>query len=110
MMAAAATTSAAIANSGQDAIERPLDVTPLAIADDGEVSFEDAYEISHTAQRIAQGEFKRVGLQFPDELLHDSTRVFFALRERLDEDVQLYVLADTTYGRCAGVAYLCTGR
>lgn len=42
---------------------------------------------------------KIVALQFPDELLSDSVPVFQALRSRLAQDVELYILADTTFGR-----------
>lgn len=42
----------------------------------------------------------KICLQFPDQLLHDSVPVFKALRARLQDSVELYVMADTTYGRC----------
>lgn len=41
----------------------------------------------------------QIGLQFPDALLGDSVPVYRALRERLPQECELYVLADTTYGR-----------
>ncbi|XP_068650156.1 uncharacterized protein [Aristolochia californica] len=62
------------------------------------------YEITRTAQFILDGNFSRVALQFPDELLKDSTRVASTLRRELfsfgRENVGIYVLADTTYGSC----------
>ncbi|KAK9138762.1 hypothetical protein Sjap_009356 [Stephania japonica] len=59
------------------------------------------YEIDQTAQFILNGHFKRVALQFPDELLRDSTRVVRALRDELDDkEIGLFVMADTTYGSC----------
>lgn len=49
-------------------------------------------------------------MQFPDDLLKDSTRVASALREELRSleesvglerrDVGVFVMADTTYGSC----------
>ena len=45
----------------------------------------------------------QVCLQFPDELLHDSVPVFKAVRARLPDAVEVYVMADTTYGRWARV-------
>ncbi|KAK3035500.1 hypothetical protein RJ639_033959 [Escallonia herrerae] len=68
------------------------------------------YEIIRVANFIRSGNFTRVALQFPDELLKDSTKVVSALREKLrsseqsctqgNGDVKLYVMADTTYGSC----------
>lgn len=41
----------------------------------------------------------QIGLQFADEQLHDAVQVYRALRDRLPKEKELYVLADTTYGR-----------
>lgn len=49
------------------------------------------------------GPYRRVALQFPDELLPDTVLVVHKLRELLGElakDVQLFVLADTTFASC----------
>eukprot|EP00249_Psilotum_nudum_P011848 c23421_g1_i1 orf=135-1808(+) len=71
------------------------------------------YDIPDTANYVLNRGFTRVALQFPDELLKDSTAVVSLLRielerQRLTRDIsigscspiQLYVLADTTYGSC----------
>ncbi|KAJ7980651.1 2-(3-amino-3-carboxypropyl)histidine synthase subunit 2 [Quillaja saponaria] len=73
----------------------------------------EEYEIGATADFIHSGNFFRVGLQFPDNLLKDSTKVVAALRTQLqsfrklegteygdEKDVGLFVMADTTYGSC----------
>lgn len=72
------------------------------------MELESNYEIARTASFILSRNFTRVALQFPDELLKDSTRVVRALRDKLrssedsvsDKDIGLYVMADTTYGSC----------
>ncbi|XP_023741951.1 uncharacterized protein LOC111890018 isoform X2 [Lactuca sativa] len=75
------------------------------------MDFESKYEVSRVATFIRSNKFKRVALQFPDELLKDSTRVVGALRNALFglcckgddnevKDIGLYVMADTTYGSC----------
>lgn len=46
---------------------------------------------------------EQIALQFADEQLHDAVPVFRALRDRLSKEKELYVLADTTYGRCDAV-------
>ncbi|KAF7131843.1 hypothetical protein RHSIM_Rhsim09G0010700 [Rhododendron simsii] len=72
------------------------------------MDLESNYEIARTASFIRSRNFTRVALQFPDELLKDSTRVARALRDKLrssednasDKDIGLYVMADTAYGSC----------
>jgi len=42
----------------------------------------------------------QIGLQFPDELLPHSVKVFRAIQKGIaDTGAQAYVLADSTYGR-----------
>lgn len=48
-----------VANSGEDAITRVVDVAPEAFADD-QVSLEDAYEVAMTLAEIAKGDYQRV--------------------------------------------------
>nr|XP_009790015.1 PREDICTED: diphthamide biosynthesis protein 2 isoform X2 [Nicotiana sylvestris] len=77
------------------------------------MDLESVYEIDLVAGFISGKGFRRVALQFPDELLKDSTRIVSALHEKLRlfnqlhtgsngdaKDVRLYVMADTTYGNC----------
>ncbi|CAA6660322.1 unnamed protein product [Spirodela intermedia] len=64
------------------------------------MDFASRYEISTTAEFVRSRGYKRVALQFPDELLDDATRVAKALRAELGKGVALYVMADTAYGSC----------
>ncbi|XP_054783146.1 uncharacterized protein LOC129290412 [Prosopis cineraria] len=77
------------------------------------MDFESSYDISATAAFIHSRNFPRVALQFPDNLLKDSTKVVAALNQRLQSlrendvtgsvdltEAALYVMADTTYGSC----------
>ncbi|KAF3643458.1 glycine-rich family protein [Capsicum annuum] len=77
------------------------------------MDLESIYEIDRVAEFISARAFRRVALQFPDELLKDSTRIVAALHEKLRlfyqlrtgnngdaKDVRLYVMADTMYGNC----------
>jgi diphthamide biosynthesis protein 2 len=43
----------------------------------------EIYEIARTAREVRDGWYKRVALQFPDEMLRDAPRVFEALEEEL---------------------------
>lgn len=71
------------------------------------------YEIIRTVAEIQKGSWRRVALQFPDDMLPDAPRVFDALSRKLHQpdlsrstpesnstQVKLYILADTSYGSC----------
>ncbi|OCH91570.1 diphthamide biosynthesis protein [Obba rivulosa] len=91
----------AFAASGEEAITRRIDVTPNEIP--GELSpeeLEDYYDIERTVREVEKGDYKRIALQFPDELLRDSVPIFRRLKARLSPGRELYVLADTSYGSC----------
>ncbi|PPQ67619.1 hypothetical protein CVT26_006829 [Gymnopilus dilepis] len=92
--------------SGEDAITQSIQVIPDTTADQLPAEEFDAfYEIERTSQEIVKGDYQRVALQFPDELLHDSVPIYRHLKGRiaeLDSDSgsttsrELYVLADTS--------------
>uniref|UniRef100_A0A915J9Y0 2-(3-amino-3-carboxypropyl)histidine synthase subunit 2 n=1 Tax=Romanomermis culicivorax TaxID=13658 RepID=A0A915J9Y0_ROMCU len=63
-----------------------------------EPNFDCYFENQETADWISANGFKRVALQFPDELLYASSQVSFALEKRLG--FKPYILADTSYGSC----------
>ncbi|CAN6905364.1 unnamed protein product [Brassica oleracea] len=72
-----------------------------------EMEFESRYEINRTVEFIISKNFTRIALQFPDELLKESTKVVRALKSKLketnsenDREVRFFVMADTTYGSC----------
>ena len=87
------------------------------------------YEIRRTIQEIRRSRWRKIALQFPDEMLEDAPRVFEALSRGLQEEEpagdgpslhgdmrkldldgqsagrqpaqsRLYILADTSYGAC----------
>ncbi|KAJ2923780.1 hypothetical protein H1R20_g13314, partial [Candolleomyces eurysporus] len=85
-------------STGEDVIARTIDIDQVhGRAGD----LEDFYEIQRTADEIVAGDFKRIALQFPDELLGDSVPVFRSLKARIGSGREIYVLADTSYGRHA---------
>ncbi|KAJ7749068.1 putative diphthamide synthesis protein-domain-containing protein [Mycena maculata] len=95
-MAAENTTFAA---SGADVIARTIDVQPESrITSPSEL--DDFYEIDRTIADILEGDYKRIALQFPDELLHDSVPIYRRLKAGVGPGRDLYVLADTSYGSC----------
>lgn len=98
----AASEHTAFSTSGEDAIKRTIDVKIDETADrlSSSHEFDLFYEIDRTADEIIKGDFKRIALQFPDELLHDSVPIYRALKARIGEGQDLYVLADTSYGSC----------
>ncbi|KAJ2933761.1 hypothetical protein H1R20_g3331, partial [Candolleomyces eurysporus] len=85
-------------STGEDVIARTIDIDQVhGRAGD----LEDFYEIQRTADEIVAGDFKRIALQFPDELLGGSVPVFRSLKARIGSGREIYVLADTSYGRHA---------
>lgn len=47
------------------------------------VEIHDVYEIQRTAEEIRAGGWRRIALQFPDEMLHDAPRIFESLEAAL---------------------------
>ena len=110
----------------QDVIQRPL-VLDQSKAH-GQLTaeeFRDYYELEWTANEIISNDYKRVrealslafkiaisrlcpqvALQFPDELLCDSVPIYHSLKRAVDANTELYVLADTSYGRYGLVTHL----
>ncbi|KAG0308451.1 Diphthamide biosynthesis protein 2 [Dissophora globulifera] len=87
-------------DDGSAVISRQLDVhhTPLATeAQDKITACSDIYEIDRTVSVINERGYKRIALQFPDELLPDSGLVAQLIRQQTGSGV--YILADTSYGR-----------
>ncbi|KAI0338690.1 diphthamide biosynthesis protein [Trametopsis cervina] len=87
--------------SGEEVIGRTINVEQVDIPTlSRKEDFEDYYDILRTVDEITKGDYKKIALQFPDELLHDSVPVFRLLKSRLGSERELYVLADTSYGSC----------
>ncbi|XP_026792758.3 2-(3-amino-3-carboxypropyl)histidine synthase subunit 2 [Pangasianodon hypophthalmus] len=59
---------------------------------------QELYQLSETCSFITSNNFKKVALQFPDELLVDSIAVSAALER--ETEAKTYILGDTTYGSC----------
>ncbi|KAF9444614.1 diphthamide biosynthesis protein [Macrolepiota fuliginosa MF-IS2] len=93
--------ASAFSTADENAITRTIDIRPDTTADQLSVeAFDDFYDIQRTADEIIQGDYKRIALQFPDELLHDSVPIFRRLKSKIGPGRELYVLADTSYGSC----------
>ncbi|KAK0452996.1 putative diphthamide synthesis protein-domain-containing protein [Desarmillaria tabescens] len=92
---------ATFSSSSEDPISRVVDVLPdeTALHLESSQGFEDYYDIDETAEWISKGDYQRVALQFPDELLHDSVRIYRSLRSKVGSR-DLYILADTSHGSC----------
>ncbi|KAK0831685.1 Diphthamide biosynthesis protein 2 [Friedmanniomyces endolithicus] len=79
-----ATTSAPILSTPAEHIFE--DPTPVVLVTQAKLSDEQLYlqyEIKRTVGEIREGRWKRIALQFPDEMLVDAPRVFEWLREDL---------------------------
>lgn len=92
---------ASVTATGEEAVRRKLDdddVDNVLPAD-----LEGRYDVSATVEWIGSNEYEVVGLQFPDGLLPHAIPVLRLLRRslaRIGKSVELYIMADTTYGSC----------
>ncbi|KAJ3560062.1 hypothetical protein NP233_g11082 [Leucocoprinus birnbaumii] len=97
--------ASAFSTADESAITRTIEVERDTTADRlSREQFDDFYDIQRTVDEIVRGDFKRIALQFPDELLHDSVPIYRRLKSKLDPGRDLYVLADTSYGRHANLS------
>ncbi|KAJ2389002.1 Diphthamide biosynthesis protein 2 [Coemansia sp. RSA 2559] len=88
---------APVDNDGRDVIERTgveSSKRAFTVAEANSV-----YEIPRTADVINSNGFSRIALQFPDELLADSSLVSAEL-QRQAPGARIFTLADTSYGSC----------
>ncbi|XP_075567480.1 2-(3-amino-3-carboxypropyl)histidine synthase subunit 2 [Pelecanus crispus] len=84
----------AFSSDGEAALRRELG--PAAAAPQGDL--DGFYEMGRAAAFVRGGGFRKVALQFPDELLADAAAV--AARMEAATGAEMYVLGDTTYGSC----------
>lgn len=82
-----------LSDDAEAVIHRQVDAARTAIDDVGVY-----FELAETAQKLEDGGYKRVALQFPDELLPHANAVVAGLRARCASE--LFVLGDTSYGSC----------
>ncbi|KAI0631510.1 diphthamide biosynthesis protein [Trametes polyzona] len=87
-------------SSGEEAITRTIDIQEEVPNILSAAELEATFDLERTAEEIEKGNFSRIALQFPDELLPHSVPIFKSLKSRIAPQRELYVLADTTYGSC----------
>lgn len=61
----------------------------------------DSTDVQQTAAWVRRRGFRRVALQFPDEHLAVAVASADALQAACGDDATVFLLADTTFGRCA---------
>ncbi|XP_067157192.1 2-(3-amino-3-carboxypropyl)histidine synthase subunit 2 isoform X2 [Apteryx mantelli] len=84
----------AFSSDGEAALRRAPG--PVAAAPRGDL--DGFYETDRAAAFVRGGAFRKVALQFPDELLADAAAV--AARMEAATGAEMYILGDTTYGSC----------
>ncbi|CAO3652067.1 unnamed protein product [Cunninghamella echinulata] len=83
-------------NSGEDVIQREIAVESIR-HDDSTLLI--LYEIERTVKYIQRYHYKKVALQFPDDMLANAASVARILKENTDQTAY-FILADTSYGSC----------
>uniref|UniRef100_T1JHR2 2-(3-amino-3-carboxypropyl)histidine synthase subunit 2 n=1 Tax=Strigamia maritima TaxID=126957 RepID=T1JHR2_STRMM len=90
-------TSTVFSSSDSDVINRKTTVNPVdTVLNTNDI--EKFYEIDRCIKWITENNYKKIALQFPDEMLPDSTQISLKLRKMCA--VELYILGDTSYGSC----------
>lgn len=92
---------ATFSSSPEDPIVRELDFGAHQQLRSAEQDLDDFYDLVDTANEILEKGYTRIALQFPDELLNDSVPIYKRLNSLIRTQQELYVLADTSYGRYA---------
>ncbi|NXP82640.1 DPH2 synthase, partial [Ramphastos sulfuratus] len=83
----------AFSSDGETALRRQLGPAAAPRGD-----LDGFYEMGRAAAFVREGGFRKIALQFPDELLADAVAV--ATRMEAATGAEVYVLGDTTYGSC----------
>ncbi|CAF4950164.1 unnamed protein product [Pieris macdunnoughi] len=84
-----------LTTDGKLCIEREIDVQ---VIDNDETEITSRYLIADTCNWINSNKYTKVCLQFPDELLGISSKVYEELKKGTEAD--LYILGDTSYASC----------
>ncbi|MCI4377642.1 hypothetical protein PGIGA_G00205710 [Pangasianodon gigas] len=86
-------------SNSETVLQRSVDVdVNLTESSSRPEDLQELYQLSETCSFITSNNFKKVALQFPDELLVDSVAVSAALER--ETEAKTYILGDTTYGSC----------
>ncbi|KAM7370117.1 hypothetical protein PAMP_011397 [Pampus punctatissimus] len=86
----------AFSSSSENVIQRVVEVTVKTNAPLGKL--DELYNIKTTCDFINQHQFKKVALQFPDDLLVDSIPIAAEIERNIN--AKLFILGDTSYGSC----------
>ncbi|XP_067846180.1 2-(3-amino-3-carboxypropyl)histidine synthase subunit 2 isoform X2 [Heptranchias perlo] len=84
-------------DDGSKAIQQSIDVLERASRTNPR-EIDVVYEIERTCSFITDHGFRKVALQFPDELLIDAAAIISKLEK--NTNVKLFILGDTSYGSC----------
>ncbi|XP_022196919.2 2-(3-amino-3-carboxypropyl)histidine synthase subunit 2 isoform X2 [Nilaparvata lugens] len=88
---------AGFSSSGDDVIERIIDVRPEpSISSENELI--EKFDLKRCVEWIKEKNLTTVCLQFPDSLLHNSVQIALWLEKQTSHKV--YILGDTSYGSC----------
>jgi diphthamide biosynthesis protein 2 len=61
-------------------------------------TFDFYFDTDKTCEWIEKNSFKKIALQFPDELLNNAVNVCARLKQKCPNNI-FFILADTSYGR-----------
>ncbi|THH16089.1 hypothetical protein EW146_g4501 [Bondarzewia mesenterica] len=94
------TENVAFSSSGEEVISRSVVFDPAEEQSTETLSptqFAEYYEIHRTSEEIVSGNFKRIALQFPDELLRDSVPIYRLLKRKIGRLPRNHTVIETDF-------------
>ncbi|XP_067294383.1 2-(3-amino-3-carboxypropyl)histidine synthase subunit 2 [Pseudorasbora parva] len=86
----------AFSSSSEAVLQRTVNVPTVTSHHAGNLM--QLYQIAETCHFVTSNQFKKVALQFPDELLPDAVRVSVEIES--ETKAKTFILGDTSYGSC----------
>ncbi|OQR74973.1 diphthamide biosynthesis protein 2-like [Tropilaelaps mercedesae] len=89
----------AFSSSVEEVLKRTVHISRQTVSDHSDEELSQCFELDRCSKWINDRSFRRVALQFPDDLLSMSVRVAQKLGSTV-ADCKLYILGDTSFGSC----------
>lgn len=85
----------AFSSNDEAIIKKAISLNENVVA--SEIDINSFYEVNRCIEWIQNSNFKKVALQFPDEMLKDSCQIALTIQKHTNS--KIFILADTSYGR-----------
>lgn len=86
----------AFSSNDEAIIKKAISLNENVVA--SEIDINSFYEVNRCIEWIQNSNFRKVALQFPDEMLKDSCQIALTIQKHTNS--KIFILADTSYGSC----------